>query len=242
MPKKKISAKKIRQKKKVSKQKRVSKKKAIKTKDPLKTYIFFVLDRSGSMESIRAETIEHFNEQIEQIQKDSTKLETKVSLITFNHDVDVKFFNQPLSKLKPITLRSYKPGGGTAMYDAVGIAIDQAEKEIKDIAKDDVAALVVILSDGQENSSKKYTRADIAERIQRLQDTKRWTFAYLGANQDLSKIQDELNLMAGNVTAFVADVAGMKQATAMSVNSTSQYLSRRSRGITQTTDYYDSSK
>ena len=190
------------------------------------------------MDSIRAETIEHFNEQLEQIQKDSNGMETKVSLTTFDHSVDFQYFAQDLTKLKPLTLRTYLPRGGTAMYDAVGFTIDRAEKEIKDIAKEDVAILMVILSDGQENSSTKYNRKDIAERIQRLQDTKRWTFAYLGANQDLAKIQQDLNIAAGNVQAFVSTSQGMQQATSLSVNSTSKYIKTRSLGITQSSNYY----
>lgn len=226
------------------KKKKATKKKAPKKKAPkkkaLKTHIFFVLDKSASMDMIRSETIEHFNEQIEQVQKDSQDMETSVSLVVFDHNVKTQFFNQPLKKLKPLTLKTYQPSGSTAMYDAVGITIDRAEKEIKDITKKDVAILFIIISDGQENSSKEYNRADIAERIQRLQETKRWTFAYLGANQDLSKVIEDLNLYEGNVQAFVADSQGVRAATAMSVNSTSRYMKSRSLGETQSKNYYES--
>lgn len=225
-------------KKKKTSKKKPSKKKVTKNKK-LKTRIFFVLDKSASMETIRSETIEHFNEQIEQVQKDSKDMETSVSLVVFDHKVEMQFFNQSLKKLKPLTLKTYHPSGSTAMYDAVGMTIDRAEKEIKDIAKKDVAILFVILSDGQENSSREYNRADVAERIQRLQETKRWTFAYLGANQDLSKVAEDLNLYEGNVQSFVADSKGVRAATAMSVDSTSRYMKSRSLGETQSKNYYE---
>jgi uncharacterized protein YegL len=203
-----------------------------------KTYISLILDCSGSMETIRAETIEHFNEQIEQIIKDSKDLETRISLVTFNNEADIKFFNQPLSKLKPLTLQTYVPNGYTAMYDAIGSTLDRMTSEIGDINDKNVAALVVILSDGQENNSKKYSAEDIATKIKLLQGTDRWTFSYLGANQDLSEIQKRFNIPKGNISAFVASSSGMKRATAMSVGSTSRYLGLRSAGITYSNDYY----
>jgi hypothetical protein len=147
------------------------------------------------MVSIHEQTITHFNKQIEQISADSKGMETLVSLVTFNHDVTVDFFNESIGKIAPLDVLSYKPNGSTAMFDAVATIIDRPEKEVSDIKDENVAVLIVTLSDGQENASQKYTSSALAEKIQRLQSTNRWTFAYLGANQDLSKIQ-QLNIPA----------------------------------------------
>jgi hypothetical protein len=230
------AAKKTTKSKKPVKKKRQTKSAKTVTK-PIKTYIAMVLDKSSSMDSIRAEAIEHFNEQVEQIIADSQGLDTKVSLTIFNQDVEEVFFNEDVSTLKPLTLKTYRPSGMTAMIDAVGQTIDRLELN-KDIKDENVAVLVVIVSDGLENASKRYTRADLADRIQALQGTKRWTFTYLGANQDLAQIANDYNIPVGNITAFVADADGMKNATVMSVNSTSSYLSERRQGITQSTNYY----
>jgi len=231
--------------KKIIKKKAVKKVSAKKStlggKKPIKigkTYIALILDSSGSMASIKGETINHFNEQIEQIAKDSVGLDTSVSLATFNSEVDIKFFNNPVNDLKPLTLKTYFPNGYTSLYDAVGITVDRLLAECKDIKKKDTAVLVVILSDGQENSSQKYTIEDIAERIQELQNTKRWTFTYLGANQDLSKIEQQLHIPAGNISAFVANTAGMAAATNLSVGSSQSYMTSRRLGETQTYGYY----
>jgi uncharacterized protein YegL len=207
-----------------------------------KTYIALILDASGSMASIKGETINHFNEQIEQIAKDSVGLDTSVSLTTFNGEVDVKFFDSPVDSLKPLTLKTYAPGGYTSLYDAVGTTVDRLLAECKDIKKKDTAVLIVILSDGQENSSQKYNVGDIAERIQELQNTKRWTFTYLGANQDLSKIAQQLHIPAGNISAFTADAIGMVAATNLSVGSSQSYMDSRREGTTQTIGYYSPNK
>lgn len=207
-----------------------------------KTFIALIVDKSGSMSSIRAEAIEHFNEQIEKIKEESKDINTYVTLVLFNHDVETKFFNQSVDRLEPLTMRTYTPDGMTAMYDAVGKTIDRMQNEIPELKNKDNAALVVVLSDGCENSSKNYTQADIAERVQKFQDTKRWTFAYLGANQDLSVVTDKLNIPRGNVSAFVATKSGMARATGMSVNSTRSYLQSRRIGSTQTQSYYTPKK
>ncbi len=205
---------------------------------PKHTFITFIIDYSGSMDSIRAETIEHVNEQIEEIQAKSKDQIVHISLITFNENVSCQFFNESLGKLKPLTLRTYRPSGSTAMLDAVGYAITRMDAEIAELEKDDqAAALIVIVSDGIENASKTWTRQTLARLIRRKQDTKRWTFTYLGANQDLAIIE-EMGIPKGNVSAFVADADGMKVATAMSVQSTRSYLSARDIGETQVKNYY----
>jgi Mg-chelatase subunit ChlD len=204
---------------------------------PKRTYITFVLDYSGSMQNIRAETIEHVNEQIEAIIADSKGQETHVSLVTFNSQVECKFFNATLDKLKPLTLKTYNPDGWTAMLDGVGYAVERMVSEIPELEDENSAALVVVVSDGLENSSKKWDRPRLGQLIRKLQDTKRWTFSYLGANQDLAIIED-MGIPKGNICAFVADAAGMRNATAMSVQSTSSYLAARNRGETQSTNYY----
>lgn len=206
-----------------------------------KTYVCIILDKSSSMGSIKTDTISHYNEQIEQIAKESADMDTLVSLITFNQNVSVEFFNEPVDRFTPLTLRNYQPNGMTAMYDAVGTGIDRLIK-MDDIHNDNVAVLMVVVSDGCENASKQYTQKSIANRINELQSTERWTFTYLGANQDLSQITDSLNIPAGNVTAFVADSAGMERATSVAVNSSQQYFQSRRLGQTQVKNYYSEKK
>lgn len=205
-----VAKKKVAVKKKVSStKKKVSKKKAHITKN----YLMMVLDESGSMASMKLQAISAFNEQIETVKKNRGTLDVSVGLVKFSSTVQDVYTNVAIDSAESLTLESYNPGGGTAMYDGVGHAIENLLAQ-SDINDENVNVLMLIISDGEENSSRKYTSASVGEKIQELQKTKRWTFTYAGANQDLSKIQTALNIPAGNTMLFAASAAGMKSANA----------------------------
>jgi hypothetical protein len=86
------------------------------------------------------------------------------------------------------------------MLDAVGQTIDRLEREGSQI--DEASVLVCTISDGQENSSTDYTYESVAERIQRLSASERWTFSYLGSNQDLSVVSDSLSISMANTSSY----------------------------------------
>jgi hypothetical protein len=125
----------------------------------------------------------------------------------------------------------------TAMLDCVGATIDKLEKQ-EDIEDAQTAVLVLVVSDGQENNSKRETYPSISDRVQRLTKTGRWTFVYLGSNQDLSKIQQDLNIPRGNTQTFVNTPAGYAQAFTMTNKGLSNYMSSRARGVTCSTSFY----
>ena len=196
-----------------------------------KTYIAVVLDSSGSMQKIKKEVIQGFNEHAATIRAGSgNQLDSKVCLMTF-----ASYVNPPVlwcvdaKQLKDLTEESYKPDGMTAMLDCVGVTIDKLEEQ-EDIEDEQTAVLVLVVSDGRENNSRKETYPSIAERVQRLTKTGRWTFVYLGSNQDLAKIQQELNIPKGNTQTFVADSAGYKQAFTQTNRGLSNYMSARAQG------------
>lgn len=209
-------------------------------KDELKTYVFVVLDKSGSMESVKSETISHFNEQLQTVSKStSKKMSSYVSLITFNEDVEEVFFKADAKTVYSLDVDSYKPNGMTAMLDAVGYAIDKAES-IDDIDDENTSCLVVILSDGLENASKKYSYGDIAEKIQSKQNTDRWTFTYIGANQDLGKISKQLNIPKGNTLKFDSTSVGVENMSSKQNKYLGSYFTARSYGTTSTRGFYGS--
>lgn len=215
------------------------------TQDPLqvdkkkKTYIALVLDSSGSMETIKKEVIQGFNEHAATIRAGSgNQLDSKISLMTF-----ASYVNPPIlwcvdaKELKDLTEESYTPDGMTAMLDCVGVTIDKLEEQ-PDIEDDQTAVLVLVVSDGQENNSRKETYGSIAERVQRLTKTGRWTFVYLGSNQDLSKIQQELNIPKGNTQNFSSTPTGYRQAFTHTNRGLSSYMSGRAQGVTCSTSFY----
>ena len=124
----------------------------------------FLLDRSGSMQSCRDDTIGGFNSFIN-VQKEHGGTMT---LCLFDHEFEVVYEKMPIDDVPPL---QFVPRGSTALYDAIGNILKM------DLPND---TMVVILTDGEENSSTKYT----ANHIKDLIEMKPWTFVYLGANQD----------------------------------------------------------
>lgn len=211
-------------------------------KGKLKNYMAIVLDESGSMETIWAETINTFNEQIKVIKGNAEDMETMVSLQTFNTTVPKpRLWNVSDSKLQPISIKDYKPYGMTALHDAIGETITKL-KDVPDVDDPTVSFLLVIISDGEENHSKLPSQGgwkyNIAPLIKEVQSTGKWTITYLGANQDLAKISDELGIIKGNLMKFDASSKGMKEAGfTVSMGLNSFYSSRRSGG-TSTDNFY----
>ena len=128
----------------------------------------FLLDRSGSMESCWKDTIEGYNSFV----NSQKEFGGTMTLILFDHEVETVYENVPIQDVVPIDETDYQPRGGTSLYDAMG-------KVLKMNLPDDT--MVIILTDGEENSSAKYTGPHIKD----LVELKKWTFVYLGANQDV---------------------------------------------------------
>lgn len=209
-----------------------------KTKKVLKNRIAIVLDRSGSMGPIRAEAVAMFNEQIKAIKETTAGMDTKVSFATFSTVADKPLiFNESADKLVPLTESSYTPDGWTAMFDGVGSMIDALSK-LPEASDEDCSFLVVVISDGAENYSREYNAVSIADKIKTLQGTKRWTFSYLGANQDLSVVSQTLGIPLGNTYRFTASVPGAYAASTVNSASTRSYMGARGQGMTSSANFY----
>jgi uncharacterized protein YegL len=195
-----------------------------------KTYVAFVLDRSGSMGDCRSETIRGFNEHVDVIREEAQNHEYFVSLVTFNGKVDPIFFNAKVESLQKLTEESYDPKGGTAMLDAVGFAISRLCQET-DPDDEYNSYLVNIFSDGEENASQEWDELAISRKIQKLRRTNRWTFAYIGANQDLSIVKN-MNIPVGNIMPYNADPAGTTAMFATNASNLRSYMKCRAQGQT----------
>lgn len=151
--------------------------------------IIFVIDESGSMHGTESDVIGGFNNFIEK-QKAKAYGEIDVTLYKFNNDSSRIFYNLPLDKIRNLERRDYNPGGSTALYDTIGIAISEAKKhksQIKQKHNPDMT-LMVIITDGQENSSREYSAHTVKKLIEKHEQSENWQFIYLGA--DLSNFID----------------------------------------------------
>lgn len=196
-------------------------------KDVRRTYIAIILDKSGSMESIRESTIKGYNEQVQQIKMNSKDLETYVSLITFNGNVYEHLWNKPADELTLTDDSGYVTIGSTAMLDAVGYTINKL-CETTDVADKFNAYLIIVISDGEENASAHYNVDNLRELIQSRQDAKNWTFTYIGCDKSyLNKLATHMNIGVGNVA--IADlVSNAGAAYSNAAIGTAQYMCARS--------------
>lgn len=152
--------------------------------------IIMVLDQSGSMEPNRAETINAVNQFINTQKAVITDTESSCSftLILFNTKCIVAVDNVPLNDVKLLTDQDYKPIGYTALYDAIGTAIEKFS--------DDIGAILVIVTDGEENASQQYSRSMIASLIGKYKHRNgpAWNVIYLASDPMLMHQANELNI------------------------------------------------
>jgi Mg-chelatase subunit ChlD len=151
------------------------------------TYVGLVLDESGSMDYHFSEAIEGFNLQLDTLRRLSEH-EVRVWLNFFNERVREKLVGVPVSSLKNLNETNYQPGGGTALLDGIGRTISQLKENDKGDPKS--AFLIVAFSDGQENESRTWSWKTLGVEVQRLQNTGRWTFVFIGPRANFDKFRD----------------------------------------------------
>jgi uncharacterized protein YegL len=205
---------------------------------PSVTRVVLVIDRSGSMDSIEKETFNNINEQLATLKRDAAKGgKMFVSYIQFDDVIETVFDNVPAEDLKLITKAQYKPRGGTALYDAqlrAMLALQKADDPA------DAAYLVITITDGMNNASKEINQWELAKKIKEYEAKGNWTFTYMMANIDIKQFAYNMNVPLGNVAAFAATPTGAVAAAGIMVNSTSDYLKSRSRGLTSVKTFYSS--
>lgn len=161
-------------------------------------YYQLILDRSGSMDSVRGETISSFNEQvsaIRQLVKDFPDQSLRVSLTLFNDRIDSVLQEEEPSAIHPFTQKDYEPNGTTSLLDAIGMSVTRLQGKIQDqLTAGEAEVIVVILTDGHENSSRTYHLAQIAGLIRELEATGNWKFSYLGATLDAIDVAVQMNI------------------------------------------------
>ena len=172
------------------------------------TELVFILDMSGSMQPLTADTIGGFNSMLAKQRLDQgTAL---VSTVVFNTESTVIHDRIPLEKVPELTQRDYIPGGGTALLDAVGGAIHHIGNIHKYARQEDVPdkTLVVITTDGMENSSRRYDIKKVKSMIERQQKKYDWEFIFLGANIDAAETAGSMGIDRRNAVDYCADSKG----------------------------------
>ncbi|MEZ4901867.1 MAG: VWA domain-containing protein [Spirosomataceae bacterium] len=147
-----------------------------------------ILDESGSMQSIKTSIVGSFNETLQVIINADQKHEDQnhfVTFVTFDSEgIREHNYLQPASSLQKLTMETYLPGAATPLYDAIGESVLKLKHEIERQKPADYDVLVTILTDGQENASRKFTGVGIKNIIDELKQQK-WVFSYIGANHNV---------------------------------------------------------
>ena len=176
------------------------------------TEIACVIDRSGSMESIRKDAIGGYNAFLQSQQ--ALPGEARWTLVLFDHEYLVVENGVPIHQALPLDETRYVPRGTTALLDAVGRTIDDVGKRLSETpeAERPGKVIVAILTDGYENASHDYTYQTVAERISHQQDKYSWEFVCLAANQDEVLSASKLAIRAQDAIAFNATPQGTRHA------------------------------
>jgi hypothetical protein len=167
--------------------------------NPHYTHIAVLLDRSGSMQSIKSDTEGGFDAFIAEQRKHPGRCD--VTLAQFDDAYQEVYVAQPLASVPALDLR---PRGTTALLDAVGRLITTTGERLAAMPEDDRpgAVIVVIMTDGLENASHEFTVDSIKKMITEQTETYGWNFVYLGANQDAISVAAGLGVEAGQAMTY----------------------------------------
>ena len=169
------------------------------TSTDLDTQVFFLLDMTGSMDENKSATIDAFNEYVGGLKSDEATTDFKFSLAVFNSEIGVGLNVEkgPLSDVPTLSELNYVPNGATPLYDAIGFSIDSL---------DDVegSVLFIILTDGYENSSRRFNQHDITQKISRKTEQD-WKFVFLGCDIDAMHEGRNIGISAESAKSYMRE-------------------------------------
>lgn len=206
-----------------------------------KAHIYFLLDRSGSMQRIASDVIGGFNSFVQEQQlvaSDTSQL--TMSLIQFDSQEphEVVFTGRDISAVPPLTSQTFMPRSATPLFDALGRTISMASAA--HVPNEHI--VMVIFSDGKENASKEYSRKAVFDLIKAKRDDG-WAFVFLGANQDSYAESSHLGFSSSNTQNFHFDSGGVASAYSSLSYATSGMRSKISGSSKEKEDankHYDS--
>ena len=172
------------------------------------TELVFILDRSGSMAGLESDTIGGFNAMIDKQKKEEG--ECYVSTVLFDSHSKVLHDRVTLSDIPKMTEGDYQVGGCTALIDALGGAIHHIDNIHKYARAEDVPThtVFVIMTDGQENASHRYTSDEVKRMIECEKEKYGWEFLFIGANIDAVETAKQYGISKDRAVNYHADREG----------------------------------
>ncbi len=172
------------------------------------TELVFILDKSGSMGGLEGDTIGGFNSMLGKQQ--AVDGECRITTVLFDNQYELLHDRIDIRAVSPITEREYHVGGSTALLDAIGRTIRKVANAQKYTAADYRASKVmfVIITDGEENSSREYSSDKVKQMIEQQKSQYDWEFVFLGANIDAVQTAGRFGIAADRVANYVSDASG----------------------------------
>lgn len=174
------------------------------------TELVFILDKSGSMGGLETDTIGGYNLMLEK--QKSIDGECHITTVLFDNNYELLHDRINIKAVSPITEKEYQVGGSTALLDAIGRTIHKIGNTQKYTADDYRAdkVMFVIMTDGEENSSREYSAKRIKQMIERQKTRYGWEFIFLGANIDAVKTAGHFGISADRAQNYHADSEGVE--------------------------------
>ncbi|WP_449539185.1 vWA domain-containing protein [Ferdinandcohnia sp. Marseille-Q9671] len=176
----------------------------------MKTELVFILDKSGSMSGLEADTIGGYNSMLQKQKKEEG--EAIVTTVLFDHQYELLHDRINVKGISPITNKEYEVGGTTALLDAIGFSIQKISNVQKHTSEKEQAekVLFVITTDGMENASREYTAANIKKMVQQQKEKYGWEFMFLGANIDAISTAAQFGIDEDYAVNYHADEVGTR--------------------------------
>jgi von Willebrand factor type A domain. len=186
----------------------------------MNTHVTFVLDSSGSMSKIEDDTRGGFNIFLQEQREEEGS--ATVSLYQFDSNVRVVYRSRPIEEAPTLDTDNYRPGGKTALHDAITQAIDGIADHLAGLPerKCPENVIVVVLTDGKENASETPDEV-VRDRVETCRDEDDWEFLFIGANQDAALTAEKMGMDANKSLEMAHNDAGAENA----YQSTSQQIS-----------------
>jgi hypothetical protein len=174
------------------------------------TSINVIIDRSGSMANLADDTIGGFNTFL--ADQKGQPGEAVLTLCTFNTDYRLVHDFVKLNEIPDLNSKSYHPSGGTALLDAMGVTMTEVGRKLAALKEEERPSKVIflVITDGQENSSRVYAKQQIADMVKHQQDTYSWEFVFMGANIDAIAEGTSLGISTQNTLNFAPTAAGTR--------------------------------
>ena len=174
------------------------------------TELVFILDKSGSMGGLETDTIGGYNSMLAKQQE--VEGECHITTVLFDNNYELLHDRIDIKAVSPISEKEYQVGGSTALLDAIGRTIHKIGNAQKHTAEDYRAEKVmfVIITDGEENSSREYSAEKIKAQIERQKEKYGWEFVFLGANIDAIETAGRFGISADRAQNYHSDSEGIE--------------------------------